>query len=67
MLKLSSDCEEIIDELFNNKELTDNLKFFIDLNENEILSDVDLVAIYGSCIGIYRKIASIKKHRDLIA
>ena len=63
-LKLCSDCEEIIDEISNDKDLTDNLKFFIDFNENEILSDVDILAIYGSCIGIYRKIASFKKYRE---
>ena len=52
MLKLCPDCEEIIDEICNDKELKDDLYFFIDLSENEILSDVDLLAIYGSCIGI---------------
>lgn len=67
LLKLVSDTKEMIDECHNDTSLMQNLKFFVDLNEQEILKDAEILPIFANCIGIYRKIASFKDYREKIA
>lgn len=62
--RLCADTKEILDDLYKDSTFMENIQYLITINDNVLLKDEAMLAIFGSAVGIVRKISSQKEYRS---